>query len=108
MTVYGIVTIFSELDLRTIEDTSVVNFLVSFVETIGKGDNKKLNFHSISVEAWAGAADYLYTKCRKGDKLYLQGILRQNRWEDKDGNKHQKNVVRIQNFQLMNQEISNN
>ena len=101
MKVYGIVTIMTELELRTVEDTPVLNFLVSFTESVGKGESKKTVYHSISAELWAGAATYLASKCRKGDKLYIEGLLRQNRWVDSEGVKHHRNMVRVQNFQLM-------
>lgn len=106
MTVYGIVTISSELKLKTVEDTPVLNFIISFIEVVGVGENKKYNKHEIYAEIWSSAATYLYNKCKTGDKLFVQGILRQNHWENKDGVRYQRNVVRIQNFQLMNQNFN--
>lgn len=107
MNVYGVVTISTELELKTVEDTPVLNFLVSFVEAIGKGDERKTTVHGVACEIWAGAASYLASKCKKGDKLYIDGILRQNRWIDDSGVKHQRNVVRIKTFQVVNTKVDN-
>lgn len=106
MKVYGVVTISTELILKTVDETPVLNFLVSFPENVGKGESKKTSYHSVAVEIWAGAASFLASKCQKGDKLFIEGLLRQNRWMDAEGVKHQRNVIRVQNFQLMNQNFN--
>lgn len=106
MKVYGIVTIATDVNLRKVEENSVVDFSVVYTETVGKGESRKRFSHFINVEAWAGAADFLHSKCKKGDKLFIEGILRQNRWEDNTGQKRSRNVVRIQNFQLMDDKNS--
>jgi single-strand DNA-binding protein len=54
--------------------------------------------HFIDCELWDTAADYFYNNFVKDDKIYIDGILRQERWE-KDGQNKSKTVIRITHFE---------
>lgn len=58
----------------------------------------QINNHFIDCEVWDTAADYLLQNFKKGDRIYVEGIIRQERWE-KDGVSKSKLIVRVTQFE---------
>lgn len=50
----------------------------------GYGDNQSTNW--IDVTVWAKGAEWVGENVSKGDEVLIQGKLRQETWEDRDGN----------------------
>lgn len=48
----------------------------------------------IDVTYWEKAADNIVKFFKKGDPILVEGELRQERWEDRDGQKRSKHVIR--------------
>jgi single-strand DNA-binding protein len=46
-------------------------------------------------------ADVLAQYCKKGQRLAISGRIKQDRWEDKDGGKRSKTVIRVGDFQFL-------
>ena len=66
---------------------SVVNFRLATSESYtDKGGQKveKTEWHS--VEFFGRNAEIIHEYCRKGSLLYVEGALRTDKWQDKDGN----------------------
>ena len=55
----------------------------------------------IDLTAWAKSAETIAEYCHKGDPLYVEGRLKMDAWETRNGEKRQKLVVVVENFQLL-------
>jgi single-strand DNA-binding protein len=90
-------------ELRTIDnDTgrsiSVINFTVAVNREYTKANGVKDKIVSyIPCEAWDTGAELIAESFRKGDLVFVEGSMRNDKWE-KDGVKHNSMKVRVNNF----------
>lgn len=82
------------------KDVSVVNFSVAVNEYRGRGNDKTKEAHFFDCEAWDSGAEVIDKWCNKGDQIYIEGKLREQRWE-KDGNTRRKVMIRVEQFELL-------
>lgn len=73
---------------KTVSGTSVMTFTVAH--------NFKDRTTFLTCEAWGTGAEVIADRFRKGDPINLSGYLRQDDWEDKDGNKRSKIILRVE------------
>lgn len=52
-------------------------------------------------EAWGNTAETIGKYCAKGKQVAINGSIRIDKWEDKDGNPRSKPVVRVFGLQLL-------
>ena len=57
-------------------------------------------------EAWGHTAGIIEKYCQKGKQVAINGSIRIDKWEDKDGNTRSKPVVRVFGLQLLGSEGS--
>ena len=62
---------------------------------------KKEEVTFIDCEAWGKTAEVLNQYLKKGKPVYVEGRLKLDQWEDKDGNKRSKLKVVIESFQFI-------
>lgn len=55
----------------------------------------------LDFECWDSGAEFIYNNCRKGDQIYVEASPKQESWE-KDGQKRNKTVFRINTFKVFN------
>ena len=55
----------------------------------------------VDCEAWGRQAEVINEYMRKGRPLYVEGRLRLDQWQDRDGNKRSKLKVVVENFQFL-------
>jgi single-strand DNA-binding protein len=79
-------------DYRTIgtKNTPIATFSLATSEFISKED-VRTTWHNI--KCWSKAAEYVNSKVRKGDEVFISGKLEVESWEDKNGAKVYKTVV---------------
>lgn len=100
---HGIVIISSELELKEVGTTHVVNFSGRYVEKTknpetGVYDSKA---HFFQFEIWDTAAEYLVKNSVKGDMLVLLSATpREHTWE-KEGKKFSRIVFRVNRFKIV-------
>ena len=58
-------------------------------------------------EAWGHTATIIQKYCAKGKQVAINGSIRIDKWEDKEGNSRSKPVVRVFGLQLLGSERSN-
>ena len=68
----------------------------------GKGDNKKEYTEWHNCVAFNEAARFIEQYIHKGSKVHIEGSLRTNKWEDKDGNKRSKVEVVVGRITALN------
>ncbi len=57
----------------------------------------------VDCEVWGTRAERVEKKCDKGSPVIIEGLLKQNKWEDKDGNSHSKLLLRAQKVHILQQ-----
>ena len=86
-------------ELRYLQNgTAVANFTIAVND--GYGDKKTVDF--IRVTAWKKTAENVTNYCGKGSKVAVEGKLKQQTWEDKEGNKREKVFVNAQQIMFLN------
>ena len=55
----------------------------------------------VDAQAWARTAEVITEYCHKGDPLYIEGRLKLDSWEGRDGQKRSKLRVVVENMQLL-------
>lgn len=55
----------------------------------------------IECEAWGKTAEIMSQHLQKGDPLYVEGRLKMDTWEDKEGRKQSKMRVVVESFQFL-------
>jgi single-strand DNA-binding protein len=55
----------------------------------------------VDIDAFGNQADIIDRYCRKGSPLFVEGRLRLDQWETKDGDKRSKLAVVLENFQFL-------
>lgn len=55
----------------------------------------------IDCVAWEKTADFLSKYSKKGQTLYLEGTLKQNRFKDKDGNNRSRTEVIVRGAEIL-------
>jgi single-strand DNA-binding protein len=88
----------------TPSNVAVATFSLAVNTTIGKDadGNPKVETLFVDVTAFNKTAETIGKYCKKGSPLFVEGRLRLNTWEDKDGNKHSKHGVLLERMQLLN------
>ena len=70
---------------------SVLDFTVAYTPLQPDGSQGNPNFYDVT--AWQWLADNLAASLKKGDRVIVLGRLRQQKWENEEGNKRSKIVV---------------
>ncbi len=55
----------------------------------------------VDMQAWARTAEVISEYCRKGSPIFVEGRLRLETWEGRDGQKRSKLRVVVDNFQFL-------
>lgn len=82
-----------------IKFTSNSKKLANFSIAVDNGKDKETDWFDVT--AWEKQADIAESYMVKGSIVVVQGRLSQNKWEDKDGNKHTKAIIIASNIQLV-------
>ena len=69
---------------KTISEKNLVTFRIAVNESIGNGKEETV---FMDIDGWGSHAEYSHNvELSKGDRVIIDGRLRQRTWEDKDGN----------------------
>lgn len=92
----------NDLEVRPAGQSNVLKFGLGV-----RGNFKKDETNFIQIEAWGKNAENIAKYFKKGSKILIQGELKQNRFEDKDGNKREKVYVNVDKFEFLDSKGSN-
>jgi single-strand DNA-binding protein len=59
----------------------------------------------VDVEAWGASGEHLAEAAKKGQKIVVEGALRESRWED-NGQKHSKLFIKAKEWELSRRQRS--
>jgi single-strand DNA-binding protein len=85
----------------TPKGTPVANFSLGINETYTVDDEKRQITTFTDVQVWGPSAENLTKLARKGQEIFVEGALRQDRWEDKQtGQNRSKLYVKAERWQF--------
>ena len=89
-------------DVRfTPKRTPVANLSLGINETYTVDDEKRQITTFVDVQVWGPSAENLGKMVRKGQEIFVEGSLRQDRWEDKQtGQNRSKLYVKADRWQF--------
>lgn len=96
--VAGLVYTVNDPEIRYTENkTAVASFTVAVNSNwTDEGGSKHEDSCFIDCVAWNKLAESIIKfGVSKGDPLYVKGLLKQERWESKEGQKHSKHVLTV-------------
>jgi len=70
--------------------------------------NGKEVSHFFECEAFGGLTKIIKQYVMKGDKIGIEGLLKQGRWQNKEGKTQQKAKILLQNIELLGQKKESN
>lgn len=89
--------------------SSVANFNIATSETYTNKNGERVTqteWHRI--ECWEGLAKIAEQYLKKGNQVYVEGKLRTEEWQDKEGNTRYTTKVRAQNMTMLGGRNDNN
>jgi single-strand DNA-binding protein len=54
----------------------------------------------LDIKIWGAPAENFAKLARQGQEFFVEGTVRQDRWEDDQGNKRSKTYIRVSNWQF--------
>lgn len=90
-----------DVDLRQVGGTSVgkLGLAINRRYTTGSGEaREEVTF--VDCEAWGKMAETMAKYLAKGKSVLIEGRLKLDQWEDKEGKKHQRLKVVVESFQF--------
>jgi single-strand DNA-binding protein len=92
-----------DVDLRyTPNNTAVAQISLAINHKYKTGDGEqKEEVVFVDCEAWGRTAEVLNQYLRKGRPVYLEGRLKLDQWQDKEGNNRSKLKVVVESFQFI-------
>lgn len=83
-------------------NTSVAELGIAVNRNWTSGDGEKREETTfVDCEAWGRQAETMAKYLSKGRPVFIEGRLKLDQWEDKDGNKRSKMRVVVENFQFI-------
>ena len=73
--------------------TAVANFSLATTETWTKDGEKQSHTEWHNIVAWGRLAEICEEYLTKGRQVYIEGRIRTDHWEDKEGNDRQKKLI---------------
>lgn len=92
----------NDLEVKAAGQSQVLKFGLGV-----RSNFKKDETNFIQIEAWGKSAELIEQYCQKGSKLLVVGELKQDRFEDKEGNKREKIKVNVDRFEFLDGKQSN-
>jgi single-strand DNA-binding protein len=90
-------------EVRTLDGgTKVASFSLATNENYTKKDGTKVEqteWHRL--EVWGNLANVAETIIKKGDRICIEGKIRTEKWEDKDGNPKTSVKIRVERIELL-------
>ena len=83
--------------------TAVVDFgmAINRTWTSRQGGEKREETCFVDVQAWARSAEVISEYCSKGRPIFIEGRLKLDTWEGRDGQRRSKHRVIVENFQFL-------
>lgn len=89
-------------------DVAVAKFALALNRSYkdANGESKE-NTDFVDCELWASGAEFFAEHAKKGARVLVEASVRQNKWEDADGNKRSSLYFRVNSFRLLDRQERN-
>lgn len=88
-------------ELRKTTRSPVASFSVAINRRWKQGEETREEVTFVDCEAWGRTAELICQYLGKGSPIYLEGRLKLDQWEDKDGKKRSRLQVVAENVQFL-------
>ena len=85
----------------TANNTAVANIGLALNRRYRSGDEYKEETTFVDCEAWGKTAETMGKYLAKGRPVFIEGRLKLDEWQDRDGNRRTKLVTVVENFQFI-------
>ena len=92
----------TDIELRQVGDT-----VVTSINLAVRDNFKKDTTHFIRVEAWGKTAELLNQYCSKGSKIGVEGSLKVDKFQDKEGNNREITKVNANRIEFLDSKGAN-
>ena len=92
----------TDIELRQVGDT-----VVTSINLAVRDNFKKDTTHFIRVEAWGKTAELLNQYCSKGSKVGVEGSLKVDKFQDKEGNNREITKVNANRIEFLDSKGAN-
>jgi len=102
LSVYGVGIITADPEVRKVgeKNTSFCSVNLAFNRSFKSGDGFKEETCFVQAKFWGNQADKLAEKAKKGTPIFIEGLMVQENWEDKQGVKHTTLTIKPSTFQV--------
>ena len=107
MTLSGVGRFVRDPELKPVGETRVCEFSLAVNEYRKVNGERKKFAHFFDCVIWDKAAEVITEYSHKGDLIEIRATPRQDKWQDKDGNNRSRIVFRIDEFNFMPRNTSN-
>jgi single-strand DNA-binding protein len=88
-------------ELIEVGNKKVVNSSLASNEFYTDDSNQRQQITTyLDIKIWGEPAENFARLARQGQEFFVEGMLRQDRWEDDQGNKRSKTYVRVSSWQF--------
>lgn len=87
-------------EIKTLGESTVCNFTIASNRTYTSKGEKKEEVAFVDVEAWGRTAELVGQYLKKGSGCLVEARIKQDVWEDKEGNKRSKLKLLADNVQF--------
>lgn len=95
----GIGNVGADPEVKTFENGNrVAKFNVAFNRSFKKGDEWQNETTWLSCQCWNGKADKVMETVTKGSRVFVEGIISENKWQTQDGETRKSFVMNIDRF----------
>ena len=81
--------------------TSVCSFSIANNRVYTQNGEKKEEVSYFNCKAWGRLGEVVQKYCQKGKQVAIDGSLRQNTWQDKEGKKQYSVEINVENLQML-------
>jgi single-strand DNA-binding protein len=85
----------------TANNNAVANIGLAVNRRYRSGDEYREETTFVDCEAWGKTAETMAKYLSKGRPVFIEGRLKLDEWQDKDGNRRTKMVTVVENFQFI-------
>jgi len=87
----------------TKKGSPVANFSIAVSNSNNNHNNNSVSW--FKVVAFEKSAKYVYNKLKKGDKIFVSGIIRDNVWRDKANNLREEKEIKVSEIFLIKKSL---
>ncbi len=97
----GVGNLVKDPELKKVGEVNKVTFSLAISSSRVRSKDKTEEVGFFDCEAWSSAADIIAKLGKKGRKMFIEALLRQERWTDAEGKSRSRYVLRVEEFYFL-------